>query len=75
MMISKSIPIFINEQSLNMSGKIVETPYYSTHIFPPIQNIIGAIFITLFIYFVIISLKRELKKHGFKIKRNNKKEN
>jgi len=74
-MISKSIPIFINEQSLNISGRIVETPYYSTHIFPPLQHIIGSIFITLFVYFGIIYLKRELKKHGFKIKRSSKKEN
>ena len=70
-----SIPVFINEQSLNISGKIIEPPYYSTHIFPPIQNIIGAVFITLFIYFGIITLKRELKKYGFKIKRNSKKDN
>lgn len=68
-----SIPYFPNENGLNIVSNT--TSYYSTHIIPPIQNIIGAIFITLFIYFGIIKLKRGLKKHGFKIKRSGKKDN
>jgi hypothetical protein len=49
-----SNPIFINEHTLNISGRIIEPSYYSTHIFPPLNNIIGAIIITLAVYVFII---------------------